>query len=63
MKNRYFFFLLREQVLFVDINIQLIKRKRGRPANKDTSDKKKQKVIDPSIPKRGRGRPKKVIPV
>lgn len=44
---------------FIDINIQPTKRKRGRPAN--TSVTKKQKVIDPSIPKRGRGRPKKII--
>ncbi|KAI7873932.1 uncharacterized protein EV154DRAFT_607030 [Mucor mucedo] len=38
---------------------QPVKRKRGRPAS--TTPKKKQKVIDPSIPKRGRGRPKKIV--
>ncbi|KAG2203141.1 hypothetical protein INT47_004948 [Mucor saturninus] len=38
---------------------QPTKRKRGRPAS--TTPKKKQKVIDPSVPKRGRGRPKKIV--
>ncbi|KAI9359126.1 hypothetical protein BD770DRAFT_442830 [Pilaira anomala] len=45
-----------------EVEEQPVKRKRGRPSNKEAGKPSKvQKVIDPSIPKRGRGRPKKVI--
>ncbi|CAO3627904.1 unnamed protein product [Mucor hiemalis] len=39
------------------------KRKRGRPPNKQTDTAKKTEVkeVDPTLPKRGRGRPRKTV--
>ncbi|CEP16473.1 hypothetical protein [Parasitella parasitica] len=41
----------------------VVKRKRGRPAklNNDGTKKASAKKVDPSIPKRGRGRPRKTV--
>jgi hypothetical protein len=37
----------------------VVKRGRGRPPSKKTDLKKK--IVDPLAPKRGRGRPKKIV--
>ncbi|KAI8887452.1 hypothetical protein K501DRAFT_330494 [Backusella circina FSU 941] len=39
----------------------VVKRGRGRPPSKKTDQDLKKKIVDPLAPKRGRGRPKKVV--
>ena len=50
-------------IINMNISCQpVVKRKRGRPAklNSDGTKKSVVKQVDPSAPKRGRGRPRKV---